>query len=203
MEVSVKVRPYLLLLLFLVCAAPASATTISIVPSVSTQTVGQGFALNIDIVDAPDTLFAYAFDIEFSSAFLAATGTSDGSVLSSGGDPVDFIPGDLTVPGFATAITGTILGGPSGPLLTTSGTLATISFLPLAVTGGTSISLTNLTLLDSSLAEILVGNVAGARVIIQPSQVPNQDPVPEPASMLLIGTGLATAAFRRARKQSR
>lgn len=169
---------------------PAGAIPIvSIQTSDSTPTVGNSFNVSVDITSVTD-LFAFQFDITFDPTILAASTSSEGAFLPTGGATI-FIPGTIdntmgTVTFIADSLIGSILG------VDGSGALATLIFHALGP-GTSSVDLLNVTLLDSALADISATAVGGAVSVI--------NAVPEPSSLFLIGLGVFVLAAARRRRQ--
>lgn len=185
---KVKVRLLRAVLAVVVVLVPCSSRgladpLVSIQPIASTVETGSVFALTVNISSVSD-LFAFQFDLGFNPAILAAQSVTEGALLPSGGSTF-FIPG--TIDNTAGTITLTLdsLFGP-GPGVSGNGVLASVNFQALAI-GASSVTLSNVVLLDSTLSEISF-TTQGASV----------DAVPEPSGLLLIGSALlGLIAFRR------
>ena len=213
-----KVRILGLVLLVGLVSRPALATSVSIQPATSSVTQGDTFTVDIAITGAAD-LVAYQFDLTFDPAVLAATGVTMGPFLTSGGGSSVFVPGDFTTtPGVISGTAETLVGGTT-PGVSGDGVLAHISFSAIAA-GTSALTLSNdffLKLLrdangdlvtdtddqslffgdfivDPNLVPITFEN-GSATVVAAPPAGPV---VPEPSTLMLIGTGLA-AAYRRRR----
>lgn len=161
-----------------------AAPILSIAPS--SIVVGLGITFSADVVIAEVTdLFLFQFDLAFDPTILAATNLDEGAFLPSGGATF-FIPG--TIDNAAGSITFTLdtLLGPI-PGVTGTGTLASVTFDALAF-GTSPITLDNVLLLDSGGFPIAFDKEVGVVSV-----------VPEPATLLLFGSGLAGAAVMRKR----
>ena len=178
----------------LFAAREAAATPIvSLVPSLTNVTVGGTTTVNVSISDAVD-VFAFQFDLGFNSARISASNLVEGSFLAGGGDTF-FVPGSIDNLGGSIAFTGntllTAIAGESG-----GGILATVTFTGLSE-GLAGLSLFNVVLLDSSLSTIVPVTTAGGLVNVTQSTTPV--PVPEPATWLLVASGLSALRWRRRR----
>jgi len=171
-------------------AVPAGAAPIlSFSPSSPTVTAGQSLAIDITVSNAVD-LYAYEFSVGFNPAVLAATSITEGPFLAAGGATF-FIPGTVDNVAGSVVSTGisllTAINGVSG-----SGVLARVEFNAVGA-GNSSLSLFDVTLLDSQLSGI-AATLGSGSVTVTPSQT---SPVPEPASMILVGTGVGAIVARR------
>lgn len=141
--------------------------------------VGSTLQVAVNISGALD-VYAYQFSLLFNPSVLQATGSADGSFLSSGGTTF-FVPGTIdNTAGSISFTIGTLLGQLPG--VNGNGTLATLNF---NVTGlGTSaLSFTDGLLINSELAD-LPGQFIGGTV----------QAVPELSTWLMFGLGLAGVA---------
>jgi hypothetical protein len=183
-----RLRTFCLVLFVGLCARPVAASPIiSIVPDASTVNQGDTFFLDINISGVTD-LYGFQFDVLYDPTILTANETVDGGFLAG----AQFIPGDTSTPGNIGFTIGFLSGEVPG--ISGDGTLARVSFT--AASGGSSlISLLdeNLLLLDSGLFSIDVDTL-GATVNVNSSSTA---PVPEPGTLMLVGSGLAMAWRKR------
>jgi hypothetical protein len=186
----------ILLVVALLRAPSANASSIALTPSTASITVGANVAFNVEISAILD-LYAYQFSVTFDPTILQAAAPTEGSFLPSGGATI-FFPGFVdNVGGTLTFVAGTLQGlipGVSG-----AGTLALLGFNAIAP-GNSAISIlldpaNGDVLLDSSLAPI-DASVVGARVTVAAL---SPTAVPEPGTLLLLATGAVTALRHRPR----
>ncbi|OKY75078.1 MAG: hypothetical protein BM485_10300 [Desulfobulbaceae bacterium DB1] len=179
-------------------SAPAMAASLSFTPTNSAILADDVFAVDIVLSDMrdSDTLSAFDFDISFDSSVLSFDSYSLGVGLgvvdgisawdaSSG----NYAPGLVNLAEFSLigldSSTGDSFFADQFTSPSNSMTLATLSFQ--AINPGMSVlSFANVTLADEA------GNPFSAVTV---------DPVPEPATMLLFGTGLAGLLGGRLRKK--
>ena len=172
------------------------AASFSIQPADIAAAPGGTFSLDIDAVDVVD-LYAFQFDINFTSGLLSATSITEGDFLAAGGATF-FVPGTIdNAAGRATFIANTLLGNIPG--VNGGGKLATINFSALSP-GTSPITFSNLALLNSSLTTINADPIDGSVTV-------DASAVPEPAYHVLVAAALLIAGsrffrpFRPARKQ--
>jgi hypothetical protein len=165
-EVAVKLAVIAVVLAWL-SAARASAGSLTIQPANFTAAPGGAFSLDINAVDVVD-LYAFQFDIGFSSGLLSAASITEGDFLSLSGATL-FIPGTIdNAAGEVNFTANTLLGNIPG--VSGSGTLATINFNAISA-GISPITLSNLTLLNSSLTPV-GADLVGGSVTIEAAAVP-------------------------------
>jgi len=145
-----------------------------------------------DIVD----LYAFQFDVAFNPAVLSAIGLWEGPLLATGGSTF-FIPGaiDNTL-GTISFTANTLVGATSGS--SGSGGLATIYFTALGP-GTSPVDLSNIVLLDSGLNDIVASSQNGTVDVLPDAPAS----VPEPASLLLFGSGLVVILAKARSKRTR
>jgi hypothetical protein len=197
-----RVLPALLLAVFF-AAAPARAAIITI----ESLTVNQGdpLTLGIFVTDVTD-LWAFQFDLSFTTGVLSVTGTSGGPLLASGGGsptfPPPYLPGepvddpflDPVLDGSVRFIGGFLSGEDPGVTVPRDASLPNL--LPLAYImfaaagpGVAHITLSDIFLLNFDLDVIPVEQVVDGTVTVVPTAS-----VPEPATLVLMGVGLLTMA---------
>lgn len=168
------------------------AATISVQPVASTIAVGNTIAVNIDVTNATD-LYAYQFDVLFDPTVASALLVTEGGLFFSGGGTTFFIPGAISNTLGSVTFTANALVG-AIPGIDGSGSLATIRFRGLSA-GVSNLALSNVVLLNSAFGNISATTATGSL------SVTNSSAVPEPASGLLLGPGLALGwLFRRQTK---
>jgi hypothetical protein len=192
-EVSVRLRILGLVILVGLFSRSAAATTVSIEPATSSVTQFDSFTVDIAIADVTD-LIGFQFDVTFDPLLLSVNDVTEGPFLPGGGVTF-FVPGDFTTTPGVISFTGDALIG-LDPGVTGSGVLAHILFTANAP-GTATLTLSNVLLQDSTFAEIETA-LASGRVTVAESDEPT--PVPEPGTIVLIGTGLAAAYRRRANR---
>ena len=155
--------------------------------------VGSTVTYNIAIDDIAD-LYAYQFSINYDARYLRALNVTEGAFLGTAGSTVSGVLG--MEPGFIDFVYGSLLGpipGASG-----SGLLASITFEAIGA-GTSALSFADVIFLDSVGADIAgLTALSGQGVVLADPGGPVD--VPEPASVLLFGAGLAGAAALRRRR---
>jgi hypothetical protein len=154
--------------------------------------VGSTVTYNIAIDDIAD-LYSYQFSINYDARYLRALNVTEGAFLGTAGSTVSGVLGMDT--GFIDFVYGSLLGpipGASG-----SGLLASITFEAIGA-GTSALSFADAIFLDS-VGDDITGLTAlsGQGVVLADPGGPVD--VPEPASVLLFGAGLAGAAALRRR----
>ena len=149
----------------------------------------QDYAVNI--ADVSD-LYTYQFSINYDARYLRALGVTEGGFLATGGATLGSTGFIDDGAGTISFIYNTLYGG--GPGVSGSGLLASIRFEAIGV-GSAALSFADVLLLGSTGDEFAF-DAASAQITI----VDGVADVPEPASILLIGAGLAAAAALRRRK---
>ena len=155
--------------------------------------VGSTVTYNIAIDDITD-LYSYQFSINYDARYLRALNVTEGAFLGTAGSTVSGVLGMDT--GLIDFVYGSLLGptpGASG-----SGLLASITFEAIGA-GTSALSFADVIFLDS-VGDDIAGLTAlsGQGVVLADPGGPVD--VPEPASVLLFGAGLAGAAALRRRR---
>lgn len=200
------VRTYLLTgMLVCALAIPATASIIYVDPMVKVVNPGDTFTVDI-VASVPGiptdrNLYSWALDVFWNPSVISLNNLLEGPFLSRGFNPAfptffSFDIGD-SGPGYLNALTGTLLGPVPGVVGT--GVLATLVYDAIGAPGSaTAIDLART--LDPTgrplnpalddLGEPLPVELVDGRVLIRGE-------IPEPASMLLVATGVGLLAFRR------
>lgn len=198
-----------LLLLAPFVAQPVFATQLWLDPS--GQIYSHGSSLAVDImadIDEPDAVFGFGFDLSFNNGATYVPGPgSMGSYLTYTGFAVNAALFDDPFPPFwddGDGIAGAVdLFSPE--VWGTNLLLGTFSFTaPAAGTLGIETIYLGPVASDYGIfgVEGLIGNTALMPNNPTASFTPRVDPVPEPATMLLLGTGVAGLfGYRRKRKK--
>jgi hypothetical protein len=158
-------------------SALAPAATLSVTP-VSTAGTGNNIRVGVDASNLTDN-FAEQFSILFDPKILSASSVLEGTMLTSQGSGLFIFNIDNTSGEIGIAYTGI---GPTNAI-TGNGELVSILFSALEL-GTSRIDIANTIFLDQHLATQDVAIVGGTVNV-----------VPEPASFLLTGAGLITAAL--------
>lgn len=175
----------------LACSLQASATPIiDIEPETLFVPQNQSFGVNVVIHDAAD-LFAFQFDLSFNPRLLSATSVAEGGLLSVGG-PTIFFPGTIdNVAGRISFTLGTLSG--SMPGVNGTGALAGIVFRSRNASGIAALSLSDIILLDSNLADIAFVAPVPAQITV----------IPEPGTLALLAPMLLGMAWVLRRRHPR
>jgi hypothetical protein len=182
MKTAPSAATFVILALVLLIPGYASADSVSIQPPSKNVSVGDSFALTVDIANATD-VFTFFFDVNFDPAALSAIDITEGPFLPSGGSTA-FFPGSIDNVGGTIAFTfDTLLV--SGPGVTGSGVLATIDFTAIG-SGLSAVGLANQAFLDSNSDPINVSLSNGAVHVAA---------VAEPPVLLTMIAGLFFVAF--------
>jgi hypothetical protein len=202
-----------MLIAFVSVSQGAGATTIS-APSV-TANVGDTFTIPISIRGAAG-LTSFQFDLAFNSSIIQLIAFSDvDSTLGGLDGGTDFQAAATAGGGFLTGLTGFSLGSPtdalsgiadsisglvSGSGLAPSGSLLLVEFQALAP-GLSPLTLSNANIIDNGVQLFAPTDfsIQNGQVCVRPSACIATPPaaVPEPATLLLVGGGLAIAVRRR------
>ena len=176
-------------LVFGAMAVPAAHAIPVLTASATPDPAVVGAPVSVDLVltDVVD-LYAYQLSLSFDPSLLQVTGVAQGALLPGGGSTF-FDGGSVNnTLGSISFMFDSLVGGVPG--VNGTGVLATVSF-DVVGTGTSTLAFADTLFLDSGLADISVQITNGSLQTL---------PVPEPASFLMFGMGLAAIAVRRYRK---
>ena len=186
-----------LFVLALMCASPSFATPIvSVSPRPGDPLVANGsFHVDVSIADAVD-LIGYQFDLAFEPGVISLDGlATEGPFLTNSGSFQTLFSEGLDSPGTISFILGSLF---LPDTVSGSGVLASLSFIAAPTGGTSSLTLSNVQLFQEINGDPLelfdFSTVNGAATIAAPTDT---TPVPEPTTMLLVGTGVAAALRKR------
>lgn len=156
--------------------------------------VGTTVTYDIEIADIAD-LYGYQFSINYDARYLRALNVTEGGFLATAGTTFGDVIDVTGTPGVISFVFNSLVGpvpGASG-----SGLLASLTFETIGV-GNAALSFFDVLFLDSALGDIAGLTVRGGTGVVVTEPGGPVD-VPEPASYLLFGVGLAGAAALRRR----
>ena len=182
------------LLSTLALCIPSSVVADAVVSAGSANVdTGASFDIPVSVSQVSD-LYAYEFDLSFDPAILELLSISEGPLLPGTGTTF-FLPGTIdNTAGTATFTSDSLVGPVSGA--SGNGELAVFTFE--ALSGGTSaLKLSNVTLLDSGLNDIVFGTTDG-QAIVSGEGVPEPSPLPVLAVILACTIPVARKLRKRA-----
>jgi len=156
-------------------------------PVNSNHVIGDVFSVDIRITDVID-LISYQFDLGFNQTVLLATNVLWGPFLQTGGSTITAIGTVDNAAGLIDSIAEVLSAGS----VTGTGVLASVQFQVIG-SGISAVTLTNPFLFDE--------NFVGLAPTIQNATVTVTTPVPEPAILPLLASGLAGGVAQHLRKR--
>jgi hypothetical protein len=185
-------KKYLGVAVLSACCAQAWAVPTLTVTSSPTVAPGSSVGVDVAISDIAD-LYIYQFSLAFDANVLHVSSYSLGSFLDGAVDTFGDAGTLDNSAGTISYVFNTLVGPESG--VSGSGSLLHVTFDALAA-GASAINFSDLLLLDSSGNDIAATVVNGSVNV----ETPPAGDVPEPASWMLVGAGLAAAAALRRRR---
>ncbi len=179
--------PCLLVLAGTTCAF---SNTLSVSPASFEVTVGQTFAVDIDVDNVSPDLYAFQFTLGFDPTVVAADSITEGALFADTNDSI-FLPGTIDNAGGNTGLTADTLAG--GPAVTGPGTLAVVGFTAIGP-GTATFTFSNVQIYDSSLTNPLPVTLVPGTADVATS---------EPATVCLLGIALSLMIFAKARRSKR
>jgi hypothetical protein len=176
-----------LILMVLLVTIPSYSTTIGVVPSFTSVTMGDTFAIDINVTDSVSSLYSFQFDFGFDQSVITAVSVQEGALTASWGNLLYSINNSTGTIDF---IADFASGGGAG--VSGSGSLVKMWFQADAL-GTSPLNISKGLFFNDGLDQIDVSYANGSVEV---------NPIPEPSTLILLSGGLMAVVAIVRRKRS-